>query len=187
MNDKQLYRKLGRKVRELESDLTDYLHGLEESVEKRTLELEAANRKLRAEVNGRKNAQKEVQDIKKEWEITFDAMVDWVSLVDLNCTIIRTNRRGEELFGVPVREMVGLSCCKVLHGSESQVPDCPMPAALKSCRRESVELQLEDGRWMMISIDPIINETGDLLNVVHICRDISDRKKIEIESHPYNI
>ena len=80
-----------------------------------------------------------------------------------------------------MREMVGLSCCKVLHGSESQVPDCPMPAALKSCRRESVELQLEDGRWMMISIDPIINETGDLLNVVHICRDISDRKKIEIE------
>ena len=181
MNDKHLYQKLDRKVRELESDLTSYLHRLEESVEKRTRELEASNRKLKAEVIGRKKSQQEVQTIKKEWEKTFDAMVDWVSLLDLDCTIIRSNRRGEKLFGVPVQEMIGLRCCKILHGSKSRVPECPMPAVLKFFRRESVELQLEDGRWMMISIDPIVQDSGGLLNVVHICRDITERKRIEIE------
>ena len=181
MNDVQLYQKLGCKVRELESDLANYLHGLEESVENRTRELEAANLKLKAEIKGRKKAQQEIQRIKKEWEITFDAMVDWVSLMDLDCTIIRTNRRGEELFKTPVRKMIGTRCCKILHGSENQVPECPMPAALKSGKRESVELQLEDSRWMMISIDPIVDGNGHLLNVVHICREITERKRIEIE------
>ena len=36
-------------------------------------------------------------------------------------------------------------------------------------------------RWMMISIDPIIDDNNNLLNVVHICRDITERKSIEIE------
>jgi len=181
MHNEQVYRRLGCKVRELESDIADYLRELEESVEDRARELETANRKLKAEVNGRKKAQQEIQKIKREWEITFDAMVDWVSLIDLNCTIIRSNRRGEEMFKIPVQAMAGLTCCEVLHGSHRRVSGCPMPAALASGQRESVELQLADGRWMMISIDPIIDENNELLNVVHICRDITERKSIEIE------
>jgi len=77
--------------------------------------------------------------------------------------------------------MVGLNCCEVLHGSDSRVPGRPLPAALASGQRESVELQLADGRWMMISIDPIVDDNDELLNVVHICRDITERKSIEIE------
>jgi PAS domain S-box-containing protein len=181
MNDQQVYSRLGRKVRELENDITAYLHGLEERVQARALELERTNRKLKAEINGRKRAQQELGKVKREWEITFDAMVDWVSLVDLDRTIIRSNRRGEEMFPVPVQDMVGLNICEVLHGADCRVPGCPMPAAVASGQRESVELQLSDGRWMMISIDPIVDENNRLLNVVHICRDITERKAIEIE------
>ena len=80
MNDKQLYRKLGRKVRELESDLADYLHGLEESVEKRTCELEAANRKLKAEISDRKKIEIEREKMVRELQT---ALADVKTLSDL--------------------------------------------------------------------------------------------------------
>lgn len=181
MQNEHLYAKLGRKIRELEQDFKDYLRSLEKSVQERTRELEATNRKLKAEVKGRKKAQQEIQKVKREWEITFDAMVDWVCLVHLDGTIIRSNQRGAQMFKAPVRDLSGLNCCEVLHGSPRRVPDCPMPAAIASGRRKSVELQLADGRWMMISIDPIIDENNDLLTVAHICRDITERKAIEVE------
>jgi len=44
MHNEQVYRRLGCKVRELESDIADYLRELEESVEDRARELETANR-----------------------------------------------------------------------------------------------------------------------------------------------
>lgn len=181
MENEQLYVKLGRKIRELEQDFMDYLRDLEQSAQERTRELEAANGKLKAEVKGRKKAQHEIQQVKREWEITFDAMVDWVCLVHLDGTIIRSNRRGEEMFNAPARDLVGQNCCEVLHGAPRAVPGCPMSAAIASGRRKSVELQLADGRWMMISIDPIIDDNNNLLNVVHICRYITERKAIEVE------
>jgi len=181
MENEHVYSKLGRKIRELEQDFKNYLYGLEKSVQERTRELEVANRKLTAEVKGHKKAQHEIQQVKREWEITFDAMVDWVSLVHLDGTIIRSNQRGAQMFRAPVQDLTGMHCCKILHGTPHRVPGCPMPAAIASGRRKSVELQLADGRWMLISIDPIVDDNGDLLTVVHICRDITERKAIEIE------
>ncbi|CAD7846555.1 MAG: hypothetical protein [Olavius algarvensis Delta 4 endosymbiont] len=181
MHNEQLYSKLGRKIRELEQDFKDYLRGLEKSVQERSRELEAANVKLKAEVKGRKKAQHEIQQVKREWEITFGAMVDWVSLVHLDGTIIRSNRRGAQMFKAPVRDLTGMNICQVLHGTPHTVSECPMSAAIASGRRKSVELQLADGRWMMISIDPLIDDNNNLLHVVHISRDITERKAIEVE------
>lgn len=181
MKKEQGYSKLERKIRELEQAFKDHLRDLEQSVQERTHELEAANERLQAEVKGRKKAQHEIQQVKREWEITFDAMVDWVSLVHIDGTIIRSNARGAQMFKTPVRNLAGMNCCEVLHGAPRTVPGCPMSAAIASGRRKSVELQIADGRWMMISIDPIIDDNNNLLNVVHICRDITERKAIEIE------
>jgi len=181
MENEHLYSKLSSKIRELEQDFKAYLRNLERRVQDRTLELEDANQKLKAEVKGRKKAQDEIQQVKREWEITFDAMVDWVSLVHLDGTIIRSNARGAQMFKSPGRDLTGMNCCEVLHGAPRTVPGCPMSAAIASGRRKSVELQLTDGRWMMISIDPIIDDDNNLLNVVHICRDITERKAIEVE------
>ena len=181
MENEHVYAKLERKIRDLEQDFKDCLYSLEKSVQERTRELEITNRKLKAEVKGRKKAQHELQQVKREWEITFDAMEDWVSLVHLDGTIIRSNQRGALMFNAADRDLTGMNCCEVLHGAPHKVPGCPLPAAIATGRRKSVELQLADGRWMMISIDPIIDHNDDLLTVVHICRDITERKAIAIE------
>jgi PAS domain S-box-containing protein len=115
-----------------------------------------------------------------EWESTFDAISDWICLIDLESRIQRTNRIGEKFVGLPVAETLGQSCCKLLHESEKALPGCPLQKMLRTCQRETVELKVPHGDcWFMISADPVIDEKGKLVGAVHITRDITDRKRME--------
>ena len=117
-----------------------------------------------------------------EWTSTFDAMSDWVSLLDLEARILRTNPAGEDLTGVPVAEMVGQTCCKLAHGTDEMIPGCPLQKMLRTHQREVVELHVPDGdRWLMITVEPVMDDEGNLIRAVHIVRDITERKQAEEE------
>ncbi len=117
---------------------------------------------------------------KKEWVNTFNAISDWVCMVDLKGRILRTNRIGEEFTGVPLDEIIDQSCCKLVHGSEKQIPGCPLKKMLETGQSEAVELKVPDSdRWLMVTVDPVTDEEGNILAAVHITRDITDRKKAE--------
>ncbi|MBC8255602.1 MAG: PAS domain-containing protein, partial [Ardenticatenia bacterium] len=132
------------------------------------------------DIRERKRVEAALQRSKREWESTFDAMADWVSLIDPEARILRTNRVGEKFVGVPLAEMVGQTCCQLLHGTEEPIPECPLQKMLHTHQRETVELQVSDGdRWLMITVDPLIEEDGNLIGAVHIVHDITERKRAE--------
>ena len=128
----------------------------------------------------RRRAEEAIQHSKKEWESTFNAMSDWISLLDLEVRILRTNDVGEKFVGIPLAEMVGLTCCKLTHGSEKPLQGCPFQKMLKTQHRESKEVQLSDGgRWALITVDPVLDEEGNVVAAVHIVHDITERKQAE--------
>jgi PAS domain S-box-containing protein len=135
------------------------------------------------ELAERKQVEEALQRSKTEWESTFDAMSDWVGLIDLQTyRILRTNRVGEEFVGVPLAEIVGQVCCKLVHASERPVPGCPTQKMLHTHRRETAELQMPDSdRWLMITVDPMMDEDGNLVGAVHIAHDITERKQLETQ------
>ena len=47
--------------------------------------------------------------------------------------------------------------------------------------RQSVEIKAQDGRWVIITVDPIFDEAGKIVKAVHILRDIAARKKVQLE------
>ncbi len=117
---------------------------------------------------------------KKQWEATFDAISDWVSIIDKNHNIIRSNNASKSLVDLSPKNVVGKHCHEIVHGRDCPIPDCPMELAVNSKQRENMEIQLENGRWVQISVDPIMNENKDEF-FVHIVRDITDRKRVEVE------
>lgn len=123
----------------------------------------------------------ELRLIKKEWEKTFDSMFDWVCIIDKNRTIIRSNQCSEKIVGVRPEHIIGKKCCSILHGTDGPVSGCPFYEMIENRKRASTEIVSIDGRWVMISIDPIFNEQGEIISAVHIVRDISIRKSYEIE------
>jgi PAS domain-containing protein len=62
------------------------------------------------DITEHKKAEEAVRRSKQQWENTFNAMSDWVILIDLGGRIVRTNRAGENFTGKPLAEITGKSC-----------------------------------------------------------------------------
>ncbi len=130
-------------------------------------------------IAGRKRIENAIRLGRKELERTLDAISDWVCLIDLHSKILRTNRQAEQISGLSLRSIIGQTCCKIMHGNEITIPECPLPIMINTGKRESIEFQLPDGRWTMITVDPVRNERGHITGAVHSVRDITDRKTNE--------
>jgi PAS domain S-box-containing protein len=134
------------------------------------------------DVTERKKVEKAIELSKKEWESTFDAISDWISLIDLKYRILRSNRAGENFISLPIEEMIDRTCCELIYGKKGPIPECPMEKMLQTHQCETVELYVQNmNRWLMISVYPITDKDGNLIRAVHIARDITKRKKIEEE------
>lgn len=137
-------------------------------------------RRMEQEILDRTQIGIALERAKKEWETTFDAMTDWVSLVDAHHCILRSNLAGEGLTGLPVRGIVGKKCFSLVHGADEPIPDCPLPRMLQSGKRESMEFFSEPlNRWLMITVDPVLDGKGNITGAVHIARDITEQVRIQ--------
>jgi len=134
-----------------------------------------------SEISKRKEVEKKIERGKKQWEATFDAISDWVCLIDLEHRIQRTNRSAEKILGVPLTEIVGQKCCRLIHCSETPIPDCPFKKMLSTHCRATTEIYLpEKDCWFMVSVDPVWNEKS-IVSAVHIVRNITEIKRMEEE------
>ena len=114
-----------------------------------------------------------------EWEGVFDAIDDWVAIISPDSTILRSNRSVEKHFRTDVDTVIGMPCCKLIHGTREPVERCPIPKMRKTKKRESTEVELQDGRWMRITVDPVLNAKGEIHKMVHIVRDITGRVRCQ--------
>ncbi|MFW6055497.1 MAG: two-component system sensor histidine kinase NtrB [Thermodesulfobacteriota bacterium] len=117
-----------------------------------------------------------IEAAKQQWEKTFDAMSDWVCLIDRDHRIIRSNTRGADFLRIPLSEILGSHCYDHVQCCRDSFKECPLQRALLSGLREEYEIGLQDGRWWHITIDPI--DSGLAVTVVS---DITQRKQAEAE------
>ena len=130
------------------------------------------------DVTERKKSEGLLRRSAKEWRTTFDAVGDAVWLLDLNGQILQTNKAASRMFGKNVGKILRQCCCKIVHGSKTPPPECPMRRMRTSLRREYWETFFSK-RWLRITVDPVLNERGDLVGAVHIVSDITDRKRAD--------
>lgn len=115
------------------------------------------------------------------WDAIFDAIEDCVLLLDHDFNIIETNKAMRDFFKKTDDEITGKHCWELVHGSIEPPKSCPMAKMMKSRQRESEVIELV-GRYMKVTVDPILDENGAIKGAVHILRDIdkSERKEIGI-------
>ncbi len=125
-------------------------------------------------------AQERARIAAEEWESTFDAMNDSVTILGRGGLIRRCNTATAELLDRPVTEIVGHRCWELVHGTEKPIENCPYVRMSKTQRRESEEIQ-QNGKWFRITVDPIVDTEGKSTSAVHTMVDITERKQARLE------
>jgi PAS domain S-box-containing protein len=132
------------------------------------------------DVTERKKMEAELIQAGREWRRTFDSMSDGVSIHDLNRRILKANNALGDLLGRRSEELMGDECFRAFHGLSQPVENCPMSRCLVSRKPETQEFyEPYLKRWISITTAPIPDENGEITRIVHVVRDITERKKSE--------
>jgi len=115
-----------------------------------------------------------------EWRTTFDSITDLVSIVDRDFKLKRVNKAFADAFGLHPKEVIGRTCYELVHGSKKPHPDCPCKKSLLT--KEPATVEFFDtflNKYLEVSTSPVLDNKGEVTSVVHIARDITERKRVE--------
>jgi len=128
----------------------------------------------------RKMAEEAVFQAAKDWERTFDSVPDLISIIDTNYRVVRANRAMAAKFGRTPEECIGLTCYNIVHGTTKPPSFCPQRKILKD-GSEHITEACEDclGGYFIVSFSPLYDSEGKLTGIIHVARDINERRTME--------
>ncbi|MCE5265571.1 MAG: PAS domain S-box protein [Deltaproteobacteria bacterium] len=153
---------------------------LEELVAERTADLRRVNEKLEQEIREKDRIREALIRAKNEWEQTFDAVPDLISIIDSGNRIVRLNKAMAAKMGLLPQQAVGLKCHTCIHGTDEPPSSCPHAQFLKDGKEHAAEVYVE--RWggtYRISASPLHDAQGQPAGCVHVARDITESKRAE--------
>jgi PAS domain S-box-containing protein len=116
----------------------------------------------------------------QEWETTFNAANDSIMLVDNEFKIIEANPASSRLFDKPLGSILGKNCHHLLYGTAEPPDDCLLKTARQTGKHQEGEFRIrQSDTWVTASADPVFDDEGNLTRIVHIVKDITERKKAE--------
>ena len=156
---------------------------LEQRIEERTEELLTANELLKQEVEERKRTEAELKRTKEYLENVIGNSVDAIGIVDRHGRFILWNLRAAEIYGYQFDELAGKTAFDLYPDRDE------LKRMLTKLRKDGVVREYEigmkkkDGRIvpMDISISLLEDDQGRTIGSVCVARDLSKRKKTEME------
>ncbi|MDF1613863.1 hybrid sensor histidine kinase/response regulator [Desulfurivibrio dismutans] len=163
-----------------ETALRQLQEDLERQVAERTRALSDTNQALQREITERQQTGEELRRAKEEWEETFNAMADTVTILDPELRIMRANRATGELLGQSGEQLVGRHCYELYRGTAEPCQGCPVTKTLGDHRQHTSEIEhCTLGKTLLVAASPLIGDDGVCRGVVHVARDITAHKKFE--------
>ena len=121
-----------------------------------------------------------VQSSAQDWERTFDAVQDVIFILDREQCIRRINRAAARLLQIEPAAAVGQPFYPLVHGTDQVPQDCPQQEAVSrgvNLTRERLipafNVVFEE------TTSPLFGEDGRPVGVVHIWRDLTERREAE--------
>ena len=134
------------------------------------------------DITERKKMEGELRQAAEEWQATFDSITDLVSIQDKDFKLVRVNRAYADAFGMKPEELIGRACYEVVHGRDKPIPNCPHLKTLKT-KKAAISDFFEPhlGIHLEVATSPVFNEKGEFIAIVHLAKDVTERKQIEEE------
>ncbi len=165
-----------------EGEVQRYRNHLEELVAARTVELEAANRRLQAELAERQRAEAALRESEERYRLLADSMADFVSLHDADGRTLYVSPSFHRATGFTPEDLAARDFRTRIHPEDRPAIETARAANLRGepTRCEYRGLR-KDGSclWLEIQATPLRGQDGHVDRILCCTRAIDDRKQAE--------
>ncbi len=117
-----------------------------------------------------------------EWDSIFNTISDSITIHDVDFNIIKANKAAVKILGKSMKDILRNKCFRSYHCTECAPENCPSCNVLKTKQETNSEVYEPTlGKFLEIKALPRFNQNNKLIGLVHIVRDITERKKAEKE------
>ena len=125
-------------------------------------------------------AEEALRRAEQEWERTFNSVPDLIAILDNERRIVRVNQAMAQRLGATPEACAGMICYKSVHGVSEPPEFCPHSLTLRDRKEHIAEVYEEHlGGDFVVSTTPLFDEQGEMTGVVHVARNITERKQTE--------
>lgn len=146
-------------------------------------------RPLQQQVINLKKAEESMLQVKHDWEDTFNTITDMVTIHDKDYNIIRANKSAHEMLKLPdLCNVLNKKCYSFYHGTDQPLKGCPSCNSQKTglpCNSEIFEPYLD--MFLEIRAIPRLDKNNNIIGLIHVVRDITERKQMEKKLHNISI
>lgn len=160
----------------VERDIT-HRKKVEKELRQRVAEADKARQAMLFMLEDMNDSNAMIEQAKKEWEQTFDALADPVFLHDITGRVVRANLAYAEQAGMPVDECIGRVYWELFPKGDEPLSSCR--GAMQSNTHEDTEedVHLPDGRTFLSHAYTMVGAAQVAVFSVHVMRDITERAK----------
>ena len=116
------------------------------------------------------------------WEETFNNITDMITVHDKDYNIIHANKAAEKILNIPLLKSKKSKCFEYYHGEISPPKGCPSCECIKTGKPVAFETyEPHLNKFLEIRAMPQFDDKKQLIGVIHIVRDITERKQMEDE------
>ncbi|MEN8257925.1 MAG: PAS domain S-box protein [Thermodesulfobacteriota bacterium] len=134
------------------------------------------------DITARKKIEEDLRKSEEQWQRTFNSFSDIVTILDPEYRIDKINKAGCEAVGLTEQEILGRHCHEIYADSHVPCPDCPIDKTIKKRTPHTNEIYQEKfDKTFQVSSSPVLNDEGELIQIVHVAKDITSFKKLEAD------
>jgi two-component system NtrC family sensor kinase len=114
---------------------------------------------------------------RKEWETTFDAMQDCVSVHDTTGKIVRANAALARRLKTTPPKMIGKCCAEIYNAAQLTFSPCQHMDILQSENLVVEEIEVPAmGGTFQLSVSPWYDKNNRLAGSIHVAKDVTNEK-----------
>lgn len=124
-----------------------------------------------------------VENAKREWETTVDALDEGIFLVDDRGCILRANNTLANWLQTAPVNLTGKMCCQVIHGTESPPPECPH-AKFMAVQAQTQGDEFEErnlGGVFRITCFPLPEQIDAVKTTVVVLKNVTEEKRMQAQ------
>jgi PAS domain S-box-containing protein len=142
-------------------------------------ELDQKVKELEKQASGYRHLAQALTRTEQEKTAILDSLLEHVVYQDTEMNILWANQAACNSIGMTREDLIGRRCYEVWVGRERTCEDCPVAKARDTGKPQTVEKMTPDRRWWYIQGYPVRDDSGQIVGMVEVTLEITERKRAE--------